>query len=299
MADLLPRHYSYECTASAQDRPYASRPSRTQQLLNPKLVPKLTSDVPNDLLRKYVSRYSPQSPEPESLIIFRKGVADEQLAQKEAQRAEEREREAGGGYEDGQGRHDGRNRSGSVSSYSSSVSTISTNLSRSPSPRTTSQYRERPRDSHRSAPRPAQAQKTNLRKRPRRSSSSSMSYTSESSYDHGNGAGSAERNTRRRRSSISPGERGRRRSPSRERERRKQRRSRSRSFDRSKIARHRRSLTPDDGPKHKHDKGPGSRDLDSGSRRGPPGGRPAPVRERSLSPFSKRLALTQAMNMGR
>lgn len=31
-----------------------SRPSRTQQLFNPKLKPQLTSDVPNDLLRKYV-----------------------------------------------------------------------------------------------------------------------------------------------------------------------------------------------------------------------------------------------------
>jgi len=45
-------HYSYECKASAQERPYVARPSRTQQLLNPKLLPKLTSDVPNDLLRK-------------------------------------------------------------------------------------------------------------------------------------------------------------------------------------------------------------------------------------------------------
>ena len=50
------RHYSYECTASAQDRPYASRPSRTAQLFNPKLVPELTSDVPNELLRKCVVR---------------------------------------------------------------------------------------------------------------------------------------------------------------------------------------------------------------------------------------------------
>jgi Zinc knuckle len=50
--DLFERHYSYECTSGAQERPYVPRPSRTQQLLNPKLVPKLTSDVPNDLLRK-------------------------------------------------------------------------------------------------------------------------------------------------------------------------------------------------------------------------------------------------------
>lgn len=49
---IYARHYSYECKASAQERPYTSRPSRTQQLANPKLVPRLTSDVPNDLLRK-------------------------------------------------------------------------------------------------------------------------------------------------------------------------------------------------------------------------------------------------------
>ncbi|KAK5163747.1 uncharacterized protein LTR77_010420 [Saxophila tyrrhenica] len=39
-------HYSYECTASQQDRPYTSRPSRTQQLLNPKLAPKITEASP-------------------------------------------------------------------------------------------------------------------------------------------------------------------------------------------------------------------------------------------------------------
>lgn len=52
--DTSLRHYSYECKASTQERPYVSRPSRTQQLFNPKLKPQLTSDVPNDLLRKYV-----------------------------------------------------------------------------------------------------------------------------------------------------------------------------------------------------------------------------------------------------
>lgn len=38
-------HYSYECTKAKQDRPYISRPSRTQQILNPKLMPKLNNDV--------------------------------------------------------------------------------------------------------------------------------------------------------------------------------------------------------------------------------------------------------------
>ncbi|KAK6431799.1 hypothetical protein LTR95_012032 [Oleoguttula sp. CCFEE 5521] len=45
-------HYSYECTASQQDRPYAARPSRTQQLLNPKLAPKLTNEAPKELVPK-------------------------------------------------------------------------------------------------------------------------------------------------------------------------------------------------------------------------------------------------------
>jgi hypothetical protein len=51
-ADFSSRHYSYECKAVAQERPYVPRPSRTQQLFNPKLVPKLNSDVPQDLLRR-------------------------------------------------------------------------------------------------------------------------------------------------------------------------------------------------------------------------------------------------------
>lgn len=49
------RHYSYECKASAQERPYVSRPSRSQQLRNPKLVPKLTNDTLNPLERKLVA----------------------------------------------------------------------------------------------------------------------------------------------------------------------------------------------------------------------------------------------------
>ena len=53
--NIFLRHFSYECKALAQERPYVARPSRTQQLMNPKLVPQLTSDVPNDLNRKYVS----------------------------------------------------------------------------------------------------------------------------------------------------------------------------------------------------------------------------------------------------
>lgn len=54
IADSSARHYSYECKATAQERPYTARPSRTQQLLNPRLMPKLSEDVPTDLQRTYV-----------------------------------------------------------------------------------------------------------------------------------------------------------------------------------------------------------------------------------------------------
>ncbi|PON23502.1 hypothetical protein TGAM01_v207736 [Trichoderma gamsii] len=107
------RHYSYECKSSSQERPYVSRPSRSQQLRNPKLVPKLTSDTPNPLEKK-------------------KGVADQELAKLEAERERKRELED---------REDelldaGSRRRRSVSSHS--VSTISTDASRdsrSPPPR--------------------------------------------------------------------------------------------------------------------------------------------------------------------
>lgn len=39
-------HYTYECTSAQQDRPYTSRPSRSQQLSNPKLAPKLSAVLP-------------------------------------------------------------------------------------------------------------------------------------------------------------------------------------------------------------------------------------------------------------
>ncbi|KAG9502781.1 hypothetical protein J7337_005615 [Fusarium musae] len=74
MLTIPERHYSYECKATAQERPYVSRPSRSQQFRNPKLVPKLTNETLNPLEQK-------------------KGVADEELAKLEAERARERERE--------------------------------------------------------------------------------------------------------------------------------------------------------------------------------------------------------------
>lgn len=42
-------HYSYECKSSVQSRPYSSRPSRSQQLQNPKLKPQLIETKLDDL----------------------------------------------------------------------------------------------------------------------------------------------------------------------------------------------------------------------------------------------------------
>ncbi|WYZ41871.1 hypothetical protein EsH8_V_000766 [Colletotrichum jinshuiense] len=107
---LTERHYTYECKESAQARPYVSRPSRTQQLRNPKLMPKLTNEVPDDAQRK-------------------KGIADEELAKKEAERARKRELEERDEELIRQTQAK-RRRSESVDS----VSTISTNRSVSPPP---------------------------------------------------------------------------------------------------------------------------------------------------------------------
>ena len=84
-------------------------------------------------------------------------------------------------------------------------------------------------------------------------------------------------------------------------------------MDRSKIARNRNSITP--GVKSNHDRYASRRsqhardyerrysnDDERYGRRDEKPAQPIPAparKERSLSPFSKRLALTQAMNMGR
>ncbi|KFY81670.1 hypothetical protein V500_11207 [Pseudogymnoascus sp. VKM F-4518 (FW-2643)] len=106
-------HYSYECKAVAQERPYVSRPSRTQQLFNPKLVPKLTNDAPQDL---------PGS----------KGKQDEQVAKTKLEEDRGRKRDRDGHDLDNQSEP---KRLRSTSSRSSvSVSTVSTNAARSPPP---------------------------------------------------------------------------------------------------------------------------------------------------------------------
>lgn len=58
----------------------------------------------------------------------------------------------------------------------------------------------------------------------------------------------------------------------------------------------RRSLSRDNAPPPSYSHRPSNRSYGG---RGRQGYAPAEARDRSLSPYSKRLALTQAMNMGR
>jgi hypothetical protein len=331
-------HYSYECKASAQERPYKSRPSRTQQLLNPKLKPKLTTEVPEDLLRK-------------------KGVADEILKKKEEDRK--------------------RARSLSTSSVDS-VSTISTNRSRSRSrspPRhkhnerrhhgdDDKALRKRSRRSVSMDSRSSHASDTadrNTRRRMssfspdergrRRTRSKSRSRSARMQISHENARGRAPR-------SMSGSDRSRSRSMRRDRRRPARRsvsRSQSGSVDPMDTSDERnppngaprgkpgvlhstnretpRSLPPYHSSRHRspspyskrivsrrsrspYEASNGGRVRDSpcgptrnrfdgrpalgnGIAAPPPAQTPAPTRrERSLSPYSKRLALTKAMQSG-
>ncbi|KAL2004028.1 hypothetical protein VTN02DRAFT_826 [Thermoascus thermophilus] len=295
-------HYSFECKVSAQERPYVSRPSRTQQLQNPELMPKLTNEAPNDLTRT-------------------KGVADELLAKQEKERGRKRDLDDDDELLDGQDQSRKRARSISADSFSS-VSTISTNRSRSESPKRRRRYDTR--DSRERSPgRTASPSPHGSTRRKRRYSDSDSEYSYSSASPVGRRHSRSterqrerDRNTRRRHRESSPEERGRRSDSTRRGSRRD--RSRKRSMDKSRIARERRSMTPKSqrGPDHhastsqspfgesRPPRDPsyeypdrqrserGRRDRDGSSA-------PSPPRERSLSPFSKRLALTQAMNMGR
>lgn len=277
-------HYSYECKAKAQERPYKSRPSRTQQLLNPSLKPRLTTEVPSDLVRK-------------------KGVADDILKKKEEER----------------GRVSGRKRSRSRSRPSSvdSVSTISTNRSRSRSPpprrkksdgKGKRSRRSMSMDSRTSVDSQHNGRERNTRRR----------VSSFSPEQRGRQVGSREgsrskgRHSKRvsKRMSNSP---SRSRSISRSRSRSPVQQSRNRSpspFSKRRAAN--RAPSPprerkdgraeeprQDGGRNRFDDTPTDRTGRDGppppaARQPPP---PAP-RERSLSPFSKRVALTRAMNSG-
>lgn len=193
-------------------------------------------------------------------------MADEQLAKAEQERGRKRDRQ----IEETEGR-DSSKRMRSASS--DSVSTISTKSSQSPPGRAGNEpsYRKSLLRSRSGSVSPHQRDPATERKRRRGSSvsSSAGSYVSQI-----NPAGRKElddlRSTRRRYSSQSPEARGR--------------------MTRSKIrspARERRELSND----RRQDNGRGFRRKGRDDER-----ESAAKRERSLSPFSKRLALTQAMS---
>lgn len=217
-----------------------------------------------------------------------------------------------------------RKRSGSKSSFSS-VSTISTTLSRSDSPK---RPRSKTRDDYYSSQRDRSTSPSYLtplasKKRRRRSLSTASSHSTESSDNNPSRkrTGYGDRRVRKRHTSRSPSERGRHHEAN---IRRASSREGSRSRDRSQIARNRRSMTPlshgqdergrrearatrrvskenagglqvdrDDEHEKRNFRAPGrpsqhpGQDISGMPRR----------KDRSLSPFSKRLALTQAMNM--
>ncbi|KAK4241337.1 hypothetical protein C8A03DRAFT_41278 [Achaetomium macrosporum] len=273
---IAERHYSYECKAAPQERPYVGRPSRTQQLFNPKLLPKLSSETPNALQEK-------------------KGIADEELAKREAERARKRQREADEEAASTDSPPLRRHRSPSYDS----VSSISTTRSPSPAPRRSPSppRRERRRHSRGVSPRDSHDR--------RRSYDSGRRYSRDPSESPERGYhGRFSRPLR----SASP-----RRSPSPlrryERSGRGPRHHESPEADvrgrDSPVRRNRsRSRSPARRADREERRGEGRYrdrdDHDYEGRRSPPSPprQPSPPRERSLSPFSKRLALTQAMNRG-
>ncbi|KAF5670349.1 hypothetical protein FDENT_11295 [Fusarium denticulatum] len=290
MLTIPERHYSYECKATAQERPYVSRPSRSQQFRNPKLVPKLTNERLNPLEQK-------------------KGVADEELAKLEAERARERERE----QRDDELIEPNVKRRGSVSSHS--VSTISTGASRSRSP---GKDRARP---------PAQSPRSRSpysedSQRGRRDDSRSRSRSHSPSLNRSRSP-HVEAGHRRSDSGRSPSPedfdrrdqyrsrdplpavkgsapaRHPREDPSESRSPHSLRRRRSRS-PRSPQSRGRLDERPDRSrTRHDRERLPPRGRFDD-RRHGHGGSGPGnQARERSLSPFSQRSAMTQAMKGGR
>ncbi len=291
----------------------------------------------------------------------RSGIADEELAKKEAERGRKRK------IDEVNHVNGSRKRSRSMSSYSSaSVSTISTSISspkeagvahtgqsqmmaglemdrkRRRSPGSSMSYSSRSpvgrrhrQDSRERNGRQKRPEYSPYRKdtrgtlgrysgrqptppEPRRhhSRARSSSLASDSSYDQ-KGRRRSDRvdgGKRLRRSFRSPHDRGRNRDAY---AKRGSRETRSPSRDRSQVMRNRKSMTPGVPPgakdgygQHRRPSidrrssynedneryGSSARTRDENSRTTTH--HPPPRKERSLSPFSKRLALTQAMNMG-
>jgi Zinc knuckle len=251
-------HYSYECKATLQDRPYTSRPSRSQQFQNPKLAPKLSSTKPNELLET-------------------KGVADKILADAEAKRNQDNRRSPSPMRPTPS---PSKQRSRSPSS-AASVSTISTTRSSSRGPDKARRGRHSSPEGRNGRRRSDSMSRMRGRKRRYDSLSASASSRSPSPYHRS-------RPKNRRHRLDSPDDRGR-PMPRRGSHRTP---SRSPSLDKSQVTRHRRSL---DTPSRDRNGRPGIEN----DQRGRDSRKPPPVRkmERSLSPYSRRLALTQAMNM--
>lgn len=296
-------------------------------LLGPSSCSTLSSP-PNSPMRRLMTPQGSKIPPPPPpgtyfaspllLMRSRKGVADEELAKKEAERARKRE------LEDGNEPAYKRQRSSSVDS----VSSISTRSSRSPPPRRQpSPSPRRARAERRSVPSRSRSFDSASDQGPRRSLSPETRYRSRDGGRRSSNRrspspalGSEARDHRRHRSPSPLDEPPFRRARSEEsvlsdqfppnqndhsRESRDkgrprpQRRFKSRSPGRSEP----RNTRPNQGDYGRYRDRSRSQDREEAVRgqahqRVPPR-QPEPPRERSLSPFSKRLALTQAMNMGR
>ncbi|KAF2223357.1 zinc knuckle-domain-containing protein [Elsinoe ampelina] len=235
-------HYSYECKSAVQERPYTSRPSRSAQLMNPRLKTQLTN----------------QAPEEPAHLVDKKGLADKILAEK----AEERRRKRSIDRDEDMVPRK-RNRSKSFDD-SDSVSSISTNRSRSPIARNS-----KPNDDAQAGAKEAfdESRRSSGIKRAR--GTSSPSEDGMDGIEDKNGR-YGDRNTRHRMRSVSPQERGRRR----------RRGSGSAHFSNSRS----RSRNGRD-----RGYGRGTYSYDGA------GDGKAQGRQRSLSPFSKRMAMSQDM----
>lgn len=277
LSHLCAGHYSYECKAQAQERPYISRPSRSQQFLNPKLKPKLTNIAPEPSEQEYAADKSCRLDY--LLTQYRMSSTNGSLVKEILDKSHNHS----SGQMDNQRSSRKRSRSASSSYSSPSVSSIST---RSPSPdrtrrrRSTDRYPVLHRDDRENSASGGAGDKR------RRRSSTSLPSDHTSSHDAHN------RNTRLRRSSRSPSERGRKRGRSANSERRMRSASEPegiRDARGSPESDHRTSSGLRTDPKRtsytSHDQDREMRDVPA-----------MESRIRSPSPFSKRLALTQAMN---
>lgn len=87
-------HFTYECKSS---RPYISRPSRTQQLENPRVLSKLKADgkpsvdVPEEFKNKYGPLTVFDLVQERLMVLCRSGTANRILEAKEKERAKDSE----------------------------------------------------------------------------------------------------------------------------------------------------------------------------------------------------------------